>query len=419
MLCSTNSARRYTNGQYTTCGLNPENCHIRLLDTRPNNSTSTCGIGAAVGSMAKVFYDDKILGIYQYSSMLKGYSKEEEEEEEEDCQTTPKAESSDPSILDIPLAQKSEKDKVNNTMISDSYKLCSRAIRLRDRLINDQKEKNINIEDDNSAYLAAFLHALGPENAKKTKHCILSGSLIIGYENEDKTLNKTDSCLSSQIITSGPGATCKYQKEIMPWNVRHLSTDMIDNLESAHNMDETSYIEICVTFGQLFFTTIACMDIDGDRWAKVIIIIYTAMSVLQATSLFILHKQSMSFSIKDDQELSPEAIKAPLIKEDCEQLAKPINAPHFDNPEYITIISMILGIIASLFIGIWADYNAHSTTEWLVLSWIISPIPIAVFFIIINVAELNGSITLIAFFLLPIASIGCLIAATIVGYLPK
>ncbi|KAI9027565.1 hypothetical protein CLU79DRAFT_717077 [Phycomyces nitens] len=320
------------------------------------------GIGLAVGSMSKALYDDKILGIFSYNSLLKGYDKEEEDK---DSKTIPKTESSDLSLLSIQSVQESEKDKDNNTKTSELCTLRSRTIRLRDRLVNDQKAEHKNIgKDDNSAYLAAFLHVLGPEKAKKTKHCILNGFLIIGFENEDKTLEDSY-CLSDEITITGPGATCKYQRQIKPGNVRYLSTDTIDKLESAHNMDETSYMEIFVTIGQLFFTTIECMDIDGDRWAKVIIIIYTAMSVLQSTSLFMLHKQSMSFSIKDYQELSPEAIKAALIEENCNQLTESIDVPRFDDDEEIATISMILGIIGSLLIGIWADYNAHSTTEWL------------------------------------------------------
>ncbi|KAI9027585.1 hypothetical protein CLU79DRAFT_832951 [Phycomyces nitens] len=200
--------------------------------------------------------------------MLKDYDKEE------DSQTTAKAEPYNMLLLNNSSVQRYEKEKDNNAKASESYKLRSRTIRLRDRLVNDQKAEHKNIgKDENSAYLAAFLHVLGPEKAKKRKHCILNGSLTIGLRNEDTFLWRDYICLSDEVTITGPGAICKYQKEIKPWDVRYLSTNMIDNPESAHNMDETSYIEIFVTLGQLFFTTISCMDIDGDRWAKVVIII--------------------------------------------------------------------------------------------------------------------------------------------------
>ncbi|KAI9027442.1 hypothetical protein CLU79DRAFT_832825 [Phycomyces nitens] len=234
--------------------------------------------------------------------------KVEMEKEDKGCQPTPNAESPGPSTSNIPLVQESEEDEDNNTETSEPRKPRSRAIRLRDCLVNDQRAQNINIEDhNNSAYLAAFLHILGPEKAKKTKHCILNGFLTIGYENQEET-TEYSYCLSDKITTSGPGATCKYQRDIDPSNVRYLSTDMIDKLESAHNTDEISHIEIFVTMGQIFFTSITCNDTDGDRWVKVILIMYTLMSVLQTASLFILHKQTTAFSIKDDQELSSEAI---------------------------------------------------------------------------------------------------------------
>ncbi|KAI9027543.1 hypothetical protein CLU79DRAFT_582996 [Phycomyces nitens] len=195
---------------------------------------------------------------------------------------------------------------------------------------------------------------------------------------------------------------------------------MIDRLQAAHNTDETSYIEIFVTIGQLFFTTIECMDIDGDRWSKVIMIVYTAMSVLQSASLILLHKQTTSFSIKDDKELVPKDTEVVLTEKDRRLRGEFIDVLKFD-PDIVAVITTALGIIASLLIGIWADYNVHSTTEWLVLSWILSPIPVGAFFMLGALLDWDGDsiFVIVPGCALFVASTGCLLAATIIGYLPK
>ncbi|KAI9027490.1 hypothetical protein CLU79DRAFT_739410 [Phycomyces nitens] len=144
------------------------------------------------------------------------------------------------------------------------------------------------------------------------------------------------------------------------------------------------------------------------------------MSVLQSTSLFMLHKQTTAFSIKDGQGLLSKGIKA-ILTEDLKQLGEATDITMLDDG-IITVIFMLLGTIASLLIGTWADYNAHSTTQWLVLSWILSPISFVVIFFFIMCTsswEENWDSFLILFCISCIPSIGCLIAATIIGYLPK
>ncbi|KAL0084745.1 hypothetical protein F4703DRAFT_1794107 [Phycomyces blakesleeanus] len=76
------------------------------------------------------------------------------------------------------------------------------------------------------------------------------------------------------------------------------------NTKTAHDMDDSPYIEILITLGQLLFTTVECMRPNLDRLAKIIMIIYTIMSILQAVSLIILHKQTKAFSIIADDTLS-------------------------------------------------------------------------------------------------------------------
>ncbi|KAL0078782.1 hypothetical protein F4703DRAFT_1877170 [Phycomyces blakesleeanus] len=202
-----------------------------------------------------------------------------------------------------------------------------------------------------------------------------------------------------------------------------MTADMIDQLDTVHNTDETSYVEIFVTIGQLFYTTIECMDIDGDRWAKLIIIVYTAMSILQTFSLIVLHKQTTAFSIKDDKNDEEEDIVKEdglsLTEEDRESVSEDNGTLKLDDIQ-VSALSTFLGMIVSLIIGVWAKYNSHSTVEWLVIAWILSPLPLATFFIFCVLFNFNGETkwanALVSIFL--ISSTGCLIAATIIGYLP-
>ncbi|KAI9027578.1 hypothetical protein CLU79DRAFT_739819 [Phycomyces nitens] len=140
------------------------------------------------------------------------------------------------------------------------------------------------------------------------------------------------------------------------------------------------------------------------------------MSILQATSLFMLHRQSMAFSIKDAEELSPEAIEAPLLENDS------IDLEEVDEPVHDSVATMlnsvVIGIIASLLIGIWADYNAHSATQWLVLFWILSPIGSSVVYLFL-LAFCRCFDEDVPLYVSCIPSAGFLIAATITGYLPK
>ncbi|OAD69689.1 hypothetical protein PHYBLDRAFT_172322 [Phycomyces blakesleeanus NRRL 1555(-)] len=386
------------------------------------------GIGLAVGSVYKAFYGDRILGITQYQSLLKDYEKESKSKEvttkENSTQDSTKGDLSDQSFSADTSTPEFKEEKDKGTKVTEYYKRHLDTVRLRDRLVKDMKTSSIHTgKEDNAAYLAAFLHVIGREKAKKTKHCILNGSLIIGFDYGNKFESSGTQCLTEEIITNGPGAICEYQRRIEPIDARYMTADMIDQLDTVHNTDETSYVEIFVTIGQLFYTTIECMDIDGDRWAKLIIIVYTAMSILQTFSLIVLHKQTTAFSIKDDKNDEEEDIVKEdglsLTEEDRESVSEDNGTLKLDDIQ-VSALSTFLGMIVSLIIGVWANYNSHSTVEWLVIAWILSPLPLATFFIFCVLFNFNGETkwanALVSIFL--ISSTGCLIAATIIGYLP-
>ncbi|KAL0076684.1 hypothetical protein F4703DRAFT_1884978 [Phycomyces blakesleeanus] len=144
------------------------------------------------------------------------------------------------------------------------------------------------------------------------------------------------------------------------------------------------------------------------------------MSILQTFSLLVLHKQTMTFSIKDedDEKILLKYDSLVLTEKELKDFGDK-NEDLEDNEE-VVIYSTLTGTIAFLLIGVWADYTIHSTTEWLVISWIISPM-LFIFGIIIGVVLdfTNKVVATILFTCIIIGSIGCLTAATIIGYLPK
>ncbi|KAL0075301.1 hypothetical protein J3Q64DRAFT_1775889 [Phycomyces blakesleeanus] len=383
------------------------------------------GIGLAIGPIYKSLYGDRILGIFQYQSLLRSYEKEtkskDTERKDDKSQDPTDTALKDSLLLTIKSTIQYDKISADDNKKLSSEKLHSKSVHIRDRLVSDLKARNIYIgEDDNSPYLAAFLYLLGPEKAKKTKHCILNTSLIIGSNNIDQTESSDSYCATEGMIVTGPGAASKYQKKVLASQVRYMTVDMIDQLETAHNMDDTSYVESFVTIGQLFFTTIECMDLDGDRWAKVIIIIYTTMSVLQTVSLVMLHKQTMAFSIKDDkdEEASLKSDSFILTKEDRKLLGEFSDTLMFEE-EDIAIISMLVGMIVFLIFGVWANYGSHGTTEWLVISWILSPISLCLVTGYLVGFDKDKVWIILWVSLLSFGAVGCLIAATVIGYLPK
>ncbi|KAI9030895.1 hypothetical protein CLU79DRAFT_731889 [Phycomyces nitens] len=368
------------------------------------------------------------------------------------------------------------------------------------------REKN-----SNSVYLAAILNTLEPSQAKKVKDCILNGSLYLGFDLKDSTLKddestdstikddeskastikvdeskastikvdgskdstikvdgSTDSTMKDDIslikdkllytknmTITGPGAICQYQVPIRADNVCFLTREMLNQLQPVHFLDNTSYIAICITSGQLVYTVIECIDADGDKWAKVIMLIYTIMSVLQTISLIVLHKQLAAYSIHYDKDiklgvnLTPDNNDSEII-DILPEYEKTIEKKHDDNvlcyrgsfleklsnneqfssmdpikffkqKKWAFILSAFGGVVVSLLIGIWADYTARSTTQWIVLAWILSPFLLASVYLVRSSMESTNRwlyipLVFILYFI-GIGGAGCVLAATIEGYI--
>ncbi|OAD72184.1 hypothetical protein PHYBLDRAFT_170081 [Phycomyces blakesleeanus NRRL 1555(-)] len=348
------------------------------------------GIGLATGSIYKSLFGDRILGIREYKPFFKSYEKgkidkEDNKKENSDVETRDKGnddentneadrisqtqvDSASVGLLTVPSISTSECEKDNKEAIktSELNELHSEASKLRDQLVGYIKKES-------------FLHLLGPKDAKKTKHCILNGSLVIGFNDSNKQKADRSTCKTETITVTGPGAACKYQRTVDFKDVCYMTVDMINQLETAYNMDDTSYLEIFITIGQLLFTTFECMDLDGDRWAKLIIIMYTIMSVLQTLSLLMLHKQISTFSIKEDEDEETLLNDDDSISTEDEDKKTLVNGKDSisteDGRKHLAIysdlvnernfsITFILTVLVIFFlIGIWADYNSHSTFQ--------------------------------------------------------
>ncbi|KAL0073502.1 hypothetical protein F4703DRAFT_1896858 [Phycomyces blakesleeanus] len=366
------------------------------------------GIGQATVSIFKSLFGDKILRIHNCNQLLKTYEKKttkiqkirkvmtkkmtkedndiEIKGKENNDKNTNKVDSisqtqmdsASADLLPVPSISTSECQKDNKEAIktSELNELHSEASELRDRLVGYIKKES-------------FLHLLGPKDAKKTKHCILNGSLVIGFNDSNKQKADRSTCKTETITVTGPGAACKYQRTVDFKDVCYMTVDMINQLETAYNMDDTSYLEIFITIGQLLFTTFECMDLDGDRWAKLIIIMYTIMSVLQTLSLLMLHKQISTFSIKEDEDeetllndddsISTEDEDKKTLVNGKDSISTEDGRKHLAiysdlvNERNFSITFILTALVIFFLIGIWADYNSHSVTEWLVVSWILSP----------------------------------------------
>ncbi|KAI9030900.1 hypothetical protein CLU79DRAFT_360928 [Phycomyces nitens] len=334
--------------------------------------------------------------------------------------------------------------------------------------------------NNNSVYLAAILNTLEPSQAKKVKDCFLNNSLYLGfdlkeytikddestdstikdYESKDSTMKDDISLIkynflyTKNMTITGPGAICRYQVPIGADNVCFLTREMLNQLQPVHHLDNTSYIAICITSGQLVYTVIECIDADGDKWAKVIMLIYTVMSVLQTISLIVLHKQLAAYSIHYDKDIKIDLNFTPK-DEDSEVIdilsdfGNNIKKKHnnslicyqgsflekISNHELLSsqepskflrrkaLIATLFGfggMVVSLLIGIWADYTARSTTQWIVLAWILSPF-LSSFMLLIRLSiDSRKRWLYIPFisllYLIRIGGAGCVIAATIEGY---
>ncbi|KAL0087689.1 hypothetical protein J3Q64DRAFT_1733964 [Phycomyces blakesleeanus] len=387
------------------------NCFRLLLFIFPMS-----GVYMAIFAIYSRYCGDRLLGIDQFKIPLKKYEHRIRNKDITNFPSPPPLPPPSPPlppslqsfarISSIPSLSKETYgleadqyvDKIKKVPSPDDW--LSNTERLRDWLVDYMRtSQNIQFKKyDNAPYLAALLHTLGPEKARKVKHCIINNNLLLGFDSAKYT--SSPGCveqMTSNISVNGPGVNLRYQSSINVGLVRYMSIDLMNQLQTAHNVNSVPYTEALVTIVQLVYITIICIYANGDRWAKVPIFIYVAMSILQTVSLIFLHKQPTSpvnrmyLSDKDNRLGS----FLHFILERCEfkHAQLPLDGDIFSDR----------GAVVPLLICIWADYSSHSTTESLILCGLCTPIKVHRW--------------LVAFYFL--VSFGCLISGTIIGYIPK
>ncbi|KAL0078913.1 hypothetical protein F4703DRAFT_1877751 [Phycomyces blakesleeanus] len=449
------------------------NCFRLLLFIFPMS-----GVYMAIFAIYSRYCGDRLLGIDQFKIPLKKYEHRIRNKDITNFPSPPPLPPPSPPlppslqsfarISSIPSLSKETYgleadqyvDKIKKVPSPDDW--LSNTERLRDWLVDYMRtSQNIQFKKyDNAPYLAALLHTLGPEKARKVKHCIINNNLLLGFDSAKYT--SSPGCveqMTSNISVNGPGVNLRYQSSINVGLVRYMSIDLMNQLQTAHNVNSVPYTEALVTIVQLVYITIICIYANGDRWAKVPIFIYVAMSSLQTVSLIFLHKQTTPFSIHYDSDVpwreivedhdvyTPKAVNRMYLSDKDNRLVNTWGDSRRDllykgsflhfilercefkhgsedimterSCHLMAIFSLIGGAVVPLLICIWADYSSHSTTESLILVWIVCS-GIANFAMISfsnDETPIKVHRWLVAFYFL--VSFGCLISGTIIGYIPK
>ncbi|KAI9005839.1 hypothetical protein CLU79DRAFT_723890 [Phycomyces nitens] len=89
-----------------------------------------------------------------------------------------------------------------------------------------------------------------------------------------------------------------YQLPVHPTSVRYFTKEMIDELKMTHRIQDKSFSQTAFTIVQLGYTVYECIEGSGQKWSKVVMIIFMIMSILQTISVYVLPTQVAAYSIK-------------------------------------------------------------------------------------------------------------------------
>ncbi|KAI9012086.1 hypothetical protein CLU79DRAFT_771243 [Phycomyces nitens] len=405
----------------------------------------TSGVHEAFGSIIKVYRSNSILGIDHISKHISikaaevpGYFSTYQH--------------SPPTVADP-----TETSLSNPTM---------RTFYSRNRW-SDVLEKSIspyyNGEHDNVSHLARILETMGPTKARKVKHCILNGNLYIGFNR----LNEMDGQpvrrpRTEDMRVAGSGSVCLYQVPVHPTLVRYLPHSMIDELQQAYFIEETCYTQIFMSVIQMAYTVYECVIDSGDRWFKIVLIVFMVMSFFQTLSAIILPTQVAAYSIhclREGERIDPLEFQNPnstppsasgfmkympsILRKSFEErdtiaydvLQKSemdsgtisvVLGDHINNGISITsqpagwweAVVIVASTLVPFMLGFWAGYEVKTLTEWLVVAWI----GFSGFFTIIRVFLFDPNFmtnTLVCFLFtifLVLPGLALVLASTITGY---
>ncbi|KAI9021593.1 hypothetical protein CLU79DRAFT_752292 [Phycomyces nitens] len=320
---------------------------------------------------------------------------------------------------------------------------------------------------DNGGYLRDLMISIGPVRAEKLKKAILSGSIYIGcnlvVEKEDY---KPVHLKTEDMTIAGPGSKCSYQIPVHPKIVRYLSKPMLNQLREATCLEESAHLPRFISLIQLGYTLYEIIRGSGDSWSKIILGIFTIMSILQTASLFFLPMQVSAFSIESDLERDRAYYEKQGIQNidiynvnnfngAMAHISEEVEGSEKKNarvalqvlarsrvPSYLGLALFVenktrlkslstqpsgkwelcvlsSGVVVPLLFGIIAGYERHTTTQWLVIAWICSSIPFTFLRLFFLEPDLINSKTFIPMMLVMVLpGISLILAATICSYLP-
>ncbi|KAL0092271.1 hypothetical protein J3Q64DRAFT_1718364 [Phycomyces blakesleeanus] len=287
---------------------------------------------------------------------------------------------------------------------------------------------------DNSDALDTILRHMGDDKARVIKNSILNEAIYLGFDNNmGKQMHNITPYFSKDMAITGPGSVRKHQIQIPSSLIKYLPVSTLIQLDQAFGIEDSGHLVKFITLLQLLWTVGEIILGVGESWSKLVMIIYTFMSVLQTVSLIVLPAQVIAFSLiydssknKNDleketgvqdpesqgiekntflhpvsrivysslppkfQELfsykndTPYYIfrncypKAENIKEICQELV--VKKLRF-TPQPIGIweILVIFGSPAIfLLLGLVADYSKRNTTQQWVITWLLGSFPLTV-----------------------------------------
>ncbi|KAF7722151.1 hypothetical protein EC973_003664 [Apophysomyces ossiformis] len=397
-----------------------------------------CGVQEACGSIYKVWYGNRILGLHDPKRDATHQAEEGESESE----------------------RGKEKEHPVATRHTSSSSSASNAHVLQELLAN-----------------------VGPEKAKKIRSCILNHNVFLGTDTPLEHEHWTDvRFCSKDMAVCGPGSRREFQIPISPSMIEYLPKHLLRQLEEAYGIEDRSYIAKIVTLVQAGYSTYEIMSGKGDRWSKIILSVFMSMSILQVISLFVLPSQFVAFSIGDPshteesnsetssekpggassgKDTDPSVIPADICmacekphslvesqqsNADCLQkmwsilvlrkagvdvslarmaldhsiMKKWSTSLGFrDQPKGWWKRGVYAGNIAlPLLFGILAGYNDPSPAKWIVLAWITANYPFSLMLLYLDYSrDDRWCCCLLTIILLILPGIALIVAATVLGYI--
>ncbi|KAF7723590.1 hypothetical protein EC973_001832 [Apophysomyces ossiformis] len=148
-------------------------------------------------------------------------------------------------------------------------------------------------------HFQTMLAEMDPKKANRIRHCMLNNNVFLGTNVPVENVGwRRPNFKTTDMVVCGPGSSCTYQIPIRPALMKYLPREMLEQLNEAHGIQNTTYTTKLLTLIQLAYSAYETIRGHGERWSKTIIVVYMFMSITQILSLFFLPTQASAFSIR-------------------------------------------------------------------------------------------------------------------------